>query len=104
MTTTDVHELIAESMLDSEAARIAAITRPTAPGGNVCAMKYGRTLSGARSAGAGWWMKYASSARPTNDRPNIHSASPAALTTNARRESSTDRVVWNRCTITWSLV
>ena len=36
---TDVHELIAESMLDSDAARIAAITRPTAPAGNACDMK-----------------------------------------------------------------
>src|SRR5205807_4813152 len=104
ITSTEVHELIAESMLDSDAARMAAMTRPTAPEGNTCDMKYGRILSGARSGGCGWWLKYASSARPTNESPNIHKASPAALTMNARRESSSDFVVWKRWTITWSLV
>jgi len=39
MTTTDVHELIAESTLDSEDAMIDAITRPTMPRGNVSDMK-----------------------------------------------------------------
>ena len=53
MTTTEVHELIAESTLDSDAARIAAITRPTAPRGNASDMKYGRILSVAKSAGSG---------------------------------------------------
>src|SRR3954469_6631652 len=104
MTSTDVQALIAESMLESDAARIAAITRPTAPAGNTRAMKYGSTWSDGRSAGGGGATKYASSARPTNDRPNIHKASPAALMTNARRESASDLVVWNRWTITWSLV
>src|SRR5262245_30557839 len=101
---TVVQELMAESMLESDAARIAAMTKPTAPAGNACDMKYGRILSVAYSVGKSWCVKYAKSARPTNDNPNIQSTSPAALTTYARRESSIDFVVWKRCTITWSLV
>src|SRR4051812_35833004 len=91
--TTEVQELIAESTLDSEAARIAAITRPTAPDGKAWDMKYGRILSVAYAEGRSWCVKYASSASPTNDRPNIHNTSPAALITYAWRESASDFVV-----------
>ena len=41
-----MQELIAESMLDSDAAMIAAMTRPTAPAGNASDMKYGSELVG----------------------------------------------------------
>jgi hypothetical protein len=47
-----VQELIAESMLESDAAMIAAITRPTAPAGNASDMKYGRSLSVWNSGGS----------------------------------------------------
>src|SRR3954465_4827687 len=57
MTSTDVHELIAESTLDSDAAMIDAITRPTMPAGNVSDMKYGRILSVAKSGGSGGALK-----------------------------------------------
>src|SRR5436853_7900926 len=99
MMTTEVQELMAESTLDSDAARIDAITRPTAPLGNVSDMKYGRILSVAKSCGSARVWKYAKSARPTNESANIHSASPAALTMNARRASFSDLVVCSRWTM-----
>src|SRR5215831_15258601 len=99
MTTTDVQALMAESTLESEAAMIDAITRPTAPGGNVSDMKYGRMRSVAKSGGSGRARKYANSARPTNDSANIQIVSPAAFTTNARRASRTELVVCSRWTM-----
>src|SRR4051812_37832917 len=102
ITSTDVHELIAESTLDSDAAIIDAITSPTMPAGNVSDMKYGRILSVSNSLGSGRVWKNANSARPTNDSANIQIASPAAFTMNACRASLTDRVVCSRCTMIWS--
>ena len=102
ITSTDVHELIAESTLDSDAAMIDAITSPTMPAGKVSDMKYGRILSVAKSAGSGRVWKNANSARPTNDSANIQSASPAAFTMNACRASFSDLVVCSRCTMIWS--
>src|SRR5215471_3988072 len=99
ITRTDVHELIAESTLESDAAMIDAMTRPTIPAGNVSDMKYGRILSVAKSGGSGRVWKNANSARPTNDRANIQRASPAALTMNACRASFSDFVVCSRCTM-----
>ena len=43
---------MAESMLDSDAAIMAAITRPTAPAGNASDMKYGSSLSVLYSGGS----------------------------------------------------
>ena len=91
---------MAESMLESDAARIAAMTRPIAPLGNALDMKYGSIRSDARADGAGLCWKYANSASPTNESPIIHNASPAALTMNARRASLTLLVVCRRWTIT----
>src|SRR5882724_7501291 len=104
MTSTDVHELIAESTLESDAAMIDAITRPTMPGGNASDMKYGRILSVAKLSGSGLVWKNANSARPTNDSANIQIASPAALTMKAFLASLTDLVVCSRCTMIWSAV
>src|SRR5437763_9303873 len=104
ITSTDVHELIAESTLDSDAAMIDAITRPTIPAGNVSDMKYGRILSVSNSRGSGCVWKNAKSARPTKDSANIQIASPAALTMNAWRASLSDFVVCRRCTMIWSEV
>src|SRR5438270_9452572 len=104
ITSTDVHELIAESTLDSDAAMIDAITRPTMPTGNVSDMKYGRILSVEKSGGSGCVWKNANNARPTNDSANIQIASPAALTINAWRASFNDLVVCSRCTMIWSEV
>src|ERR1043166_6603083 len=102
MTSPDVRELMAESTLDSDAAMIDAITRPTMPTGNVIDMKYGRILSVSKSLGSGRDWKNANSARPTNDSANIQIASPAALTMNAWRASFSDFVVCSRWTMIWS--
>src|SRR5437763_17044925 len=99
MTTTDVHELIAESTLDSDDAMIDAITRPINPCGKVNEMKYGRILSVDMSAGSACSRKYAYRASPTNDSANIQMMSPAALTMNACRASFREAVVCSRCTM-----
>src|SRR5712692_2884715 len=98
-STTDVHELLAESTNKRDDAMIDAITSTTTPRGNVSDMKYGSILSVAKSSGSGWVRKYANSARPTNDSANIQITSPAAFTMNACRASFSDRVVCRRCTM-----
>ena len=93
---------MAESTLESEAARMAAITSPTVPGGKTCLMKYGKIWSvSPRRCGR---ERRAGSKRtaspPTRASATIQIVSLIAVIKKPLRASPIERVVWNRWIMT----